>query len=337
MCVFIGNFLVGTSEEVVLTWWGPDPVPTNHILQNPKVNSIVCQVEDEDTLITTVQCTGWMRLLLNETPNFVADIYSESGMYMHSLHACTQCVLTDITSVFVLPSLTPCIILGELTQLCMAEGIQCVSVHSTEGLASALVSRLGLKKMEKDNELVTEVGMGVMEETGRVDTEKGSVDSEVVDSGVVTVGRMEETGTEKGSGVVAEVGVGAMEEMGCVEKDSEVVSGVEETGRAETEKDSEVVSGMEETGRAETEKDSEVVSGMEETGRAETGVEQQHVSVETGVDEGSAQVGQQSGKKGRAKRYGSSKRGGKRISMRGKGDTQALLDEMSEACQPMKY
>ena len=74
-----GNVLVGTSEEVVLAWWGPGSVPEDHILQDPKVNSIVCQPEDEDTLITTVQCTGWIKLLLSQGSQFVADVYSGSG------------------------------------------------------------------------------------------------------------------------------------------------------------------------------------------------------------------------------------------------------------------
>ena len=67
-----GNVLVGTSKEVVLAWWGPE----DHILQDPKVNSIVCQPEDEDTLITTVQCTGWIKLLLSQGSH---DVYSGSG------------------------------------------------------------------------------------------------------------------------------------------------------------------------------------------------------------------------------------------------------------------
>lgn len=72
-----GSVLVGTSEELVLTWWGPGSIPQGHLLLE-KVDTITCQPEQEDTLLTA-QCTGWMKLLMSQSPQFVADVYSESG------------------------------------------------------------------------------------------------------------------------------------------------------------------------------------------------------------------------------------------------------------------
>ena len=75
-----GNVLVGESQEVVFSWWGPGPIPQGHILHE-QVNTLVCQPEDEDTLLATTQCTGWIKLLAMQVSQFatVADAYSEAG------------------------------------------------------------------------------------------------------------------------------------------------------------------------------------------------------------------------------------------------------------------
>ena len=68
-----------TTEAIVLTWWG-SAIPQHHILaERQEINSIVCYPEDEDTLLTTQQATGWINLLLHPPPQLVADVYSVSG------------------------------------------------------------------------------------------------------------------------------------------------------------------------------------------------------------------------------------------------------------------
>ena len=74
----LGDILLGTSDEVLITWWGPDPIPEGHILME-SVNSIVCQPSEDDTCISNMNCTGWIRLMLGMHPNIVADMYSVSG------------------------------------------------------------------------------------------------------------------------------------------------------------------------------------------------------------------------------------------------------------------
>ncbi len=79
-CVLAGGVSFATTEVVVLTWWGPTPIPSGHILAERKeINSIVCHPEEEDTLLTTQQSTGWINLLLHPHPHLVADVYSVSG------------------------------------------------------------------------------------------------------------------------------------------------------------------------------------------------------------------------------------------------------------------
>ena len=56
-------------------------IPQGHILgEDPEVDSIICHPEEEETMLTTQQCcAGWMKLLLNQSPKFVVDLYSISG------------------------------------------------------------------------------------------------------------------------------------------------------------------------------------------------------------------------------------------------------------------
>lgn len=73
---------MGTSQQVVISWWGPSLIPEGHLLgQEYNIDSIVCQPEQEDTLtmVTTMQSTGWMKLFLNLHPKLVCDVYSISG------------------------------------------------------------------------------------------------------------------------------------------------------------------------------------------------------------------------------------------------------------------
>ena len=56
----LGDILLGTSDEVLITWWGPDPIPEGHILME-SVNSIVCQPSEDNTCISNMNCTGWIR------------------------------------------------------------------------------------------------------------------------------------------------------------------------------------------------------------------------------------------------------------------------------------
>ena len=79
----LGDVLVGTCEEILLSWWGPKSIPQGHILAEHEVNSIICQPEDEDTLLSDQHCTGWIKLLITSPvpPKLVADIYSNYGKY----------------------------------------------------------------------------------------------------------------------------------------------------------------------------------------------------------------------------------------------------------------
>lgn len=70
---------MGTSQQVVISWWGPDLVPEEHLLAQEGIDSIVCRPDEEDTMITTLPSTGWMKLFLTVHPKLVFDIYSVSG------------------------------------------------------------------------------------------------------------------------------------------------------------------------------------------------------------------------------------------------------------------
>jgi len=80
--VYIGesDMSFGTSEEIVLVWWGPNTIPKGHILES-EMNTIVCHPEEEDTLMSDQQCSGWLKLVLLNIPakEFVADLYSDYG------------------------------------------------------------------------------------------------------------------------------------------------------------------------------------------------------------------------------------------------------------------
>lgn len=71
---------IGECIPIILSWWGPDPIPNDHILSDSHINSLVCHPDQEDTFISSLQCLGWIKLLLNSAePQVVADIYSTSG------------------------------------------------------------------------------------------------------------------------------------------------------------------------------------------------------------------------------------------------------------------
>ena len=72
---------MGKSQQVVICWWGPGLMPEEHILAQEGIDLIVCRPEDEDTMITTLQSTGWMKLFLNIHPKLVFDMYSASGKF----------------------------------------------------------------------------------------------------------------------------------------------------------------------------------------------------------------------------------------------------------------
>ena len=62
---------------IVVSWWGPDPMPNQHILADAEVNSMVCH---EDTVMPM----GWIKFLLNNLqPNLAMDVYSTSGKWVH--------------------------------------------------------------------------------------------------------------------------------------------------------------------------------------------------------------------------------------------------------------
>lgn len=77
---FIDEVSVGVWTPIVLSWWGPSPIPSGHVLADADMNSLVCHPDQEDTLISNLESTGWIRLLLSSTnPQVVADVYSPSG------------------------------------------------------------------------------------------------------------------------------------------------------------------------------------------------------------------------------------------------------------------
>lgn len=72
----------------MISWWGPDKVPNDHILTDAKeneINSVVCFTDQEDTMITDLQSTGWIKLLSTTHQKVVADIYSTSGRLWRSV------------------------------------------------------------------------------------------------------------------------------------------------------------------------------------------------------------------------------------------------------------
>lgn len=84
-CIIIGDVSLGTSEEVLVSWWGKELIPKGHILaEKPEVNTVTCHPEEEYTMLTTLH-SGWINFLLNLNPKFVADVYSVSGEYKFNL------------------------------------------------------------------------------------------------------------------------------------------------------------------------------------------------------------------------------------------------------------
>ena len=98
-------------------------------------------------------------------------------------------------------ALWTCIYTGELTQLCLKEGITCCSVHASEEKASSLASsvghRLGSEVLERGGgELEIEGGVGSGSTGGEADGAVGSgvsggVISENVGSGMGVIGGTE--------------------------------------------------------------------------------------------------------------------------------------------------
>lgn len=87
---FIGSVFVGTCEQMVIAWWGASAIPQGHILVG-KMNSIICHPAEEDTVISSLQCTGWIKVLLASNPQCVADVYSESGESQSDLGKMVDC------------------------------------------------------------------------------------------------------------------------------------------------------------------------------------------------------------------------------------------------------
>jgi hypothetical protein len=57
-------------------------MPKDHLLSHEKIDSITCCPEDEDTMITTLPSTVWMKIL---HPKMVFDLYSDYGIYLATL------------------------------------------------------------------------------------------------------------------------------------------------------------------------------------------------------------------------------------------------------------
>lgn len=52
LCYTDAHVLVGTSEELVLTWWGPGSIPQGYLLLEKVHGHVTCQPEQEDKLLT---------------------------------------------------------------------------------------------------------------------------------------------------------------------------------------------------------------------------------------------------------------------------------------------
>ena len=59
-----------------MAWWGDHTHPLCR--EDPDINTIVCQPEEEDTMVAT-QTTGWMLYILKKHVCCVADLFSTSG------------------------------------------------------------------------------------------------------------------------------------------------------------------------------------------------------------------------------------------------------------------
>ena len=80
LLIIKGDVFLATSKKIVLTWWGPIQIPEGHLLNEEEVDSVVCHPDEEDTLVSTLECTGWIKMLLSsQHPQVVYDVYSVSG------------------------------------------------------------------------------------------------------------------------------------------------------------------------------------------------------------------------------------------------------------------
>lgn len=74
-------------KEIVIAWWGKGHPPVGHLMsEGPHVNSIVCDPQVQETMITEESCTGWMNYLCKLKPKRVMDLYSEAGRCACSVH-----------------------------------------------------------------------------------------------------------------------------------------------------------------------------------------------------------------------------------------------------------
>ena len=76
MLHFVDGIQLGSSTEILVAWWGNHPHPLCR--QDPDINTIVCQPDEEDTMVAT-QTTGWMHYILKKHTCSVADLFSVSG------------------------------------------------------------------------------------------------------------------------------------------------------------------------------------------------------------------------------------------------------------------
>ncbi len=80
----------------MLAWLGPGSIPSGHILLNvagPGVNSMVCQPDLEDTVISSMTCTGWIKYLVTHSrPDYVFDTYSSSGKLYQIKEVCSLAI-----------------------------------------------------------------------------------------------------------------------------------------------------------------------------------------------------------------------------------------------------
>ena len=146
--LLIGDVFLATSKNIVVAWWGPTRIPDGHILKEEiEVNSVVCHPDEEDTLVSTLECTGWIKMLLmSQHPQVVYDVYSVSGECNGECHKYIV-MLVNFT--------------GELTQLCMTSGIKCFAIQPSAELASSLASNLGFDMRGSDVRGASMEGGGV--------------------------------------------------------------------------------------------------------------------------------------------------------------------------------
>ena len=81
----LGGVQLGSSTEVVVAWWGEHTHPLCRA--NPDMNTIVCNPEEEDTMVAT-QATGWIVYLLKRQKCCVADLFSPSGKGLTHTFSC---------------------------------------------------------------------------------------------------------------------------------------------------------------------------------------------------------------------------------------------------------